>query len=62
MTALQFSDLQEALVYSLGSLASWWLVLVFVSSVMMSIIMLGLGFARFLLSRRVGMAQRSPSD
>jgi len=57
MTAQQFSDLQEALLIVLGNLASWWLVLVFVSSTMMSLIMVGLAFARFLLGKRVGIPQ-----
>jgi len=57
MTAQQFADLQEALVYVLGNLASWWLVLVFVSSVIMALAMVGLAFARFLLGKRVGIPQ-----
>ena len=57
MTAAEFSDLQEALMYCLGSLASWWLVLVFAGAVILSITMMGLGFARFLFSKRVGNPQ-----
>jgi len=59
MTALQFADLQEALFYVLGNLASWWLVLVFVATVILSIVMIGLGFARFLFAKRVGSPQSS---
>jgi len=57
MTAQQFADLQEALVYTLGSLASWWLVMVFVSSVIMALVMIGLATARFILGKRVGIPQ-----
>lgn len=57
MTAQQFADLQEALLIALGNLASWWLVMAFVSSVILSLSMVGLAFARFLLGRRVGIPQ-----
>jgi len=59
MTAQEFSDIQEALIYVLGNLASWWLVLAFVGSMSLGILMFVLGFARFLFSKRMGMPQSS---
>lgn len=55
MTAQQFADLLEASVYVLGDIASWWLVFLFAGSVLLGIVMLILGFARFLLGKRVGI-------
>lgn len=57
MTAQQFSDLQEALFIVLGNLASWLLVLEFAAAVIVSVVITGLGFARYLFARRVGIPQ-----
>jgi len=57
MTAQQFADLLEASVIVLGDLVSWWLVFLFAGAVLLGIVMLILGFARFLMGRRVGIPQ-----
>jgi len=55
MTAQQFADLLEASMICLGDLASWWLVFLFAGSVLLAIVMIVLGLARFLMGKRVGI-------
>jgi len=57
MTADQFADLQEGLMIVFGNLSSWWLILLLAGSIVMAIIMAGLGLARILFSKRVGIPQ-----
>ena len=61
MTAAEFADIQEILIIAAGQLASWWLVIVLVASIIMSVAMIGLGFARFLFAKRIGVPQSSNS-
>ena len=57
MTAQQFAELLEASMIVLGDIASWWLVFLVAGSVILAILMIVLGLARFLLGKRVGIPQ-----
>ena len=59
MSAEQFANLQEALVFVYGSITGWWLVLLVVMGLAMASFIFALGLARFLLSKKTDYSQGS---